>query len=59
MATDQGKTCNLDGLALMGQRTGRAGPEVGTITCRPPFTRVPYTSSTGLARPAWLSEHIA
>lgn len=48
MATDQGKTSNLNGLALMGQITGRTIPEVGTTTYRPPFTPVPYTSFAGL-----------
>ncbi len=47
MATDQGKTSNLNGLALMGQLTGRAIPEVGTTTYRPPFTPVPYVSLAG------------
>lgn len=48
MATDQGKTSNLNGLALMGQVTGRTIPEVGTTTYRPPFTPVPYASFAGL-----------
>jgi sarcosine oxidase subunit alpha len=47
MATDQGKTSNLNGLALMGQLTGRTIPEVGTTTYRPPFTPVPIASFTG------------
>jgi sarcosine oxidase subunit alpha len=47
MATDQGKTSNLNGLALMGQLTGRDIPEVGTTTYRPPFTPVPFTSFAG------------
>ena len=48
MATDQGKTSNLNGLALMGALTGRSIPEVGTTTYRPPFTPVPYSSFAGL-----------
>jgi len=47
MATDQGKTSNLNGLALMGQIIGRTIPEVGTTTYRPPFTPVPYASFAG------------
>lgn len=47
MATDQGKTSNLNGLALMGHITGRAMPEVGTTTYRPPFTPVPFASLAG------------
>jgi sarcosine oxidase subunit alpha len=47
MATDQGKTSNLPGLALMAAITGRTVPEVGTTTYRPPFTPVPMASFTG------------
>ncbi|PLP60158.1 sarcosine oxidase subunit alpha family protein [Mesorhizobium loti] len=47
MATDQGKTSNLAGLALMANITGRTVPEVGTTTYRPPFTPVPLTSFSG------------
>lgn len=47
MATDQGKTSNLQGLALMGALSGRAIPEVGTTTYRPPFTPVPLASLAG------------
>ena len=48
MATDQGKTSNIAGLALMGALTGREIPEVGTTTYRPPFTPVPLASLGGL-----------
>jgi sarcosine oxidase subunit alpha len=47
MATDQGKTSNLNGLALMATLTGRTIPEVGTTTYRPPFTPVPIASFAG------------
>lgn len=47
MATDQGKTSSLQGLALMGALTGRTIPEVGTTTYRPPFTPVPLASFAG------------
>ncbi|UVC09726.1 sarcosine oxidase subunit alpha family protein [Rhizobium sp. TH2] len=47
MATDQGKTSNLNGLALMAAITGRTIPEVGTTTYRPPFTPVPIASFAG------------
>lgn len=47
MATDQGKTSNLNGLALMATITGRSIPEVGTTTYRPPFTPVPIASFAG------------
>ncbi|TPM36118.1 sarcosine oxidase subunit alpha family protein [Mesorhizobium sp. B2-3-4] len=47
MATDQGKTSNLPGLALMAGITGRTVPEIGTTTYRPPFTPVPLASFAG------------
>jgi sarcosine oxidase subunit alpha len=47
MATDQGKTSNLPGLALMAGITGRTVPQVGTTTYRPPFTPVPLASFAG------------
>jgi sarcosine oxidase, subunit alpha len=47
MATDQGKTSNLAGLALMATITNRTIPEVGTTTYRPPFTPVPIASFAG------------
>ncbi|PBC01498.1 sarcosine oxidase subunit alpha family protein [Mesorhizobium sp. WSM3860] len=50
MATDQGKTSNLNGLALLADVTGRPIPEVGTTTYRPPFTPVPFASLAGARR---------
>ena len=47
MATDQGKTSNVNGLALMAEITGRRIPDVGTTTYRPPFTPVPLASFAG------------
>ena len=40
MGPDQGKTSNIVGLALLADATGRAIPEVGTTTFRPPYTPV-------------------
>ncbi len=40
MASDQGKTSNMAGLAAMAALQGRAIPEVGTTTFRPPFVPV-------------------
>ncbi|MBX3569148.1 MAG: sarcosine oxidase subunit alpha family protein [Rhizobiaceae bacterium] len=40
MATDQGKTSNVPGLAIMADATGRTIPETGTTRFRPPFTPV-------------------
>jgi sarcosine oxidase subunit alpha len=47
MATDQGKTSNLNGLALLAGITETSIPEVGTTTYRPPFTPVPLSSFAG------------
>ena len=48
MATDQGKTSNLAGLALMAGITRRSVPETGTTTYRPPYTPTPFASFAGL-----------
>jgi len=40
MATDQGKTSNMNALAIMADLTGRSIPETGTTTFRPPYTPV-------------------
>lgn len=40
MGTDQGRTSNVNGLAIMGSLTGRSIPEVGTTTFRPPFAPI-------------------
>lgn len=38
MATDQGKTSNILGLAIMAELAGKTIPEVGTTIFRPPYT---------------------
>jgi heterotetrameric sarcosine oxidase alpha subunit len=38
MATDQGKTSNMGGLAIMAELTGKTIPQVGTTIFRPPYT---------------------
>ncbi|MGJ8603044.1 MAG: sarcosine oxidase subunit alpha family protein [Marivita sp.] len=38
MATDQGKTSNTAGLAIMAEVAGKQIPEVGTTMFRPPYT---------------------
>lgn len=48
MATDQGKTSNLPGLALMAAITGKTIEATGTTTYRPPFVPVPLASFAGL-----------
>jgi sarcosine oxidase subunit alpha len=40
MATDQGKNSNVAALAILADATGRAIPETGTTTFRPPYTPV-------------------
>ena len=40
MATDQGKTSNVPGLAIMANERGISIPEAGTTRFRPPFTPV-------------------
>ncbi|MGD0640521.1 MAG: sarcosine oxidase subunit alpha family protein [Roseiarcus sp.] len=48
MATDQGKTSNVNGVAALGLATGREIAAVGTTTYRPPFTPVPMPALAGL-----------
>ena len=50
MATDQGKTGNVIGLAVMAELTGRTIPETGTTTYRPPFTPVAMGALAGRGR---------
>ena len=38
MGTDQGKTSNVNGLAILADALGKTVPEVGTTTYRPPYT---------------------
>ena len=40
MATDQGKTANIGGLAIMAELAGKTIPETGTTIFRPPYTPV-------------------
>ncbi|MEM9707594.1 MAG: sarcosine oxidase subunit alpha family protein [Pseudomonadota bacterium] len=50
MATDQGKLSNINGLAVLAEASGRAIPEVGTTTFRPPYTPVTMGAIAGEAR---------
>ncbi|MEL7344377.1 MAG: 2Fe-2S iron-sulfur cluster-binding protein, partial [Pseudomonadota bacterium] len=50
MATDQGKTSNLLGLAVMAEVSGKTIPEVGTTIFRPPYTPVPIGAFAARAR---------
>ncbi|MFM7709044.1 MAG: sarcosine oxidase subunit alpha, partial [Gammaproteobacteria bacterium] len=47
MATDQGKTSALNGLATLAALTGRSIGEVGTTTYRPPYTPVAIGALAG------------
>ena len=50
MATDQGKTANVLGLAIMAEVAGKTIPETGTTIFRPPYTPVPIGALAGRAR---------
>lgn len=47
MATDQGKTSNVPGLAIMAAALGKPIPEVGTTRFRPPYAGVSIGSIAG------------
>ena len=47
MATDQGKTSNLNGLGVLSEATGKTIPEIGTTTFRPPYTPYSFGSIAG------------
>lgn len=50
MATDQGKTSNIAGLAILAEQAGKTIPEVGTTIFRPPYTPIPIGALGGRAR---------
>ncbi|MEM7243433.1 MAG: sarcosine oxidase subunit alpha family protein [Pseudomonadota bacterium] len=50
MATDQGKTSNVLGLAVMAEATGKSIPETGTTIFRPPYSPVPIGAFGGRER---------
>ncbi len=47
MATDQGKTSNLNALELLADLTGQAVSDVGATTARPPFTPITLGAVAG------------
>ncbi len=47
MATDQGKTSNVTGLAIMADARGEKIPDVGTTRFRPPYTPVAIGAIAG------------
>ncbi len=52
MATDQGKTSNLNALAIVADQLGTAIPHVGLTTFRPPYTPVTFGTIAGTSRGA-------
>jgi sarcosine oxidase subunit alpha len=50
MATDQGKTSNLNALGIVSRGLGKAIPAVGLTTFRMPYTPVSFGSFAGAAR---------
>ena len=50
MATDQGKTSNLNALGIVARQLGKTVPEVGLTTFRMPYTPVTFGSFAGMAR---------
>jgi sarcosine oxidase, subunit alpha len=52
MATDQGKTSNLNALAAVAALTGQGMQAVGLTTYRPPYTPVTFGAFAGAARGA-------
>jgi len=50
MATDQGKTSNVLGLAIMAEHAGKRIEDTGTTIFRPPYTPVPIGALAGRAR---------
>jgi sarcosine oxidase subunit alpha len=47
MGTDQGKTSNINGHAILAALTGRSIPDVGTTVFRPPYTPVALGALAG------------
>jgi len=50
MATDQGKTSNLNAMAIVAQKLGVSMPRVGLTTFRMPYTPVSFGSFAGISR---------
>ncbi len=50
MATDQGKTSNLNALGFVSRELDKAIPQVGFTTFRPPYTPVSFASFAGFSR---------
>ncbi len=50
MATDQGKTANVLGLAIMAETSGKSIPQTGTTIFRPPYSPVAIGAFAGRSR---------
>jgi sarcosine oxidase subunit alpha len=50
MATDQGKTSNVNALGIVSRTLGKSIPEVGLTTFRMPYTPVTFGAFAGMAR---------
>ena len=48
MATDQGKTSNINGLGVIAEASGKTIPEVGITTFRPPYPPFSFGSVAGV-----------
>ena len=47
MGTDQGRTSNVNGLAILAAQVGQSIPEVGTTTFRPPYAPITMGAIAG------------
>jgi len=52
MATDQGKTSNINALAIAAKETGKPIPDVGLTTFRQPYTPVTFGTLAAMSRGA-------
>jgi sarcosine oxidase, subunit alpha len=50
MATDQGKTSNVNALAIVANQLGKPVPQVGLTTFRQPYTPVTFGTLAGYGR---------
>lgn len=57
MGTDQGKTSNINGMAILSEELDKTVPEVGHTTFRPPFTGLTMGAITGVERGHHFSPH--
>ena len=58
MATDQGKTSNILGLAVLAEYSGKSIPDTGTTIFRPPYNPVPIGAFAGRSRGKGLNQFV-